>query len=298
SNGLCTRATGPAGATVDYSYHDGLLTGAQRSNGPGWEYGYTTTNIASVTRGWVNRITEANGAETHIRYEGAWGGTNQWRVARVTGPLGFTNRYDYLQIGTNFLDVATTVTNSLNQPTTFAYEDHQRIQTVENALGFLSVLRLNDDFPPRYARDFRGNTNWFVFDSTNADLMAHANLLAMTNALGNVWKSGYDTNNFQVMSEDPLGHTNGFQRGPTGLLLSMTNALNQQTASFSYTTTNSPPLSGGGLLASATDGRGNTTRFFRNRDGLATNVVDALSNSWRTVYHASGGPSRITAVPN
>lgn len=283
TSNLCTKAISPDGHTNDYSYTDGLLTGVSRENGMALDYGYHTTTENGITKGWLTSIAYANGAEVDIAYNGEFDTTNKLRVVEVTGPLGYDYSYGYAtSTDTNSscgCRSTTIVTDSLGHQTVYTLENNGAYKRTTNALGYVSTTFSTNGFQ-QYATDNRGNTTWYVYDTGNTNSLARSNLLAVTNTLGKVWTYGYDANNLRIREVSPLGQTNLFKYDDKGNLTAMTNALGQQTESISYTTN--------GLLASSTDARGNVTSFAYNNEGLMTNAVDALTNSWVRTYDVSG----------
>jgi RHS repeat-associated protein len=283
TSNLCTRVISPDGRTNQYSYTDGLLTGVTRDDGMVLDYGYHTINENGVTKGWLTSIGYASGAEVNIAYNGEFDTTNKLRVVELTGPHGYHYSYGYAtSTDTNSscgCRTSTIVTDSLNRDTVYTYEENGTISRTTNALGYASTTFFTNGLT-RYYTDNRGNTNWYVYDLGNTNVVSRKNLLSETNALGKAWNYVYTADNLRTLIVNPLSHTNSFGYDSKRNLLSVTNAVGQQVVSLTYSTN--------GLLSTVTDGRGNTTTYFCNNLGLITNTLDAASNSWAKAYDDSG----------
>lgn len=284
TSNLCTRAISPDGRTNVYSYTDGLLTGVARDNGMALDYGYHTSSDNGVTKGWLTSMAYANGAEVNISYNDEFNTTNQLRVVEVTGPHGYIHSYGYQVLTNCGCSLATTVTDSRNNSTIYVAEGVKK-RSVTNALGYVSTVIITNGVASSQT-DMRGNTEYYVYDSGNTNLYSKANLVQATNRLNQVWRYGYDINNYRVRSISPMGRTNSLGYDAYGNLVAVTNALSQQVLSMTYSTN--------GLVASVTDGRGYATTFARNDEGLVTNTVDALTNSWKATYDVAGNKTSAT----
>ncbi|MDD2707700.1 MAG: DUF6531 domain-containing protein [Verrucomicrobiae bacterium] len=283
TSNLCTQVSAPDGTVLNYAYVDGLLTGVSQNDGQILNYDYEIMTDEVKTRGWLRKVSYANGAEINVGYNGEFGSTNiPLRVTEVTGPLGYVHNYGY-QPGAN-KDMTTIQTDSRGGKKVYVALNDGAFRSVTNALGFGSASHQDSQFRTVRTVNARGFSTWNAYDVANTNVLSQNNLLAETNALGKVWQYRYNDQNQRIMVVDPLSHTNRFGYDSRGNLVTVTNALNREVTCLEYTTN--------GLISASIDARGNTNRFYRNEWGMVTNRMDALGRSWLTEYNGAGYPAR------
>jgi RHS repeat-associated protein len=189
---------------------------------------------------------------------------------RRTG-LYATNRYDYNN--PNYPHLITSIENANGVPVTRNYYGNtgRLIQTI----------------------DARGSTNQFIYAATNLELTidtlgrtnsfvygANGNIIAQTNALGQVTRMAYDslnnkTNEITFLNGQPCA-TNSYSYDANGSLLSSTDPLGH-TNGFTY--------NGFGQPLTSTDARGSATYNGYDANGELTGTTDALNNVTANTYN-------------
>jgi RHS repeat-associated protein len=272
---------------------------------------------------WLTSITYANGAEVDIFYNGNFGGdsTSPLRVVRVvgtdsssgsggggegvdeTGPINYNHTYSYASATNNMTSIQT---NGLGSTSSYSYNATTNgfwtnsievippatvpittVNEVDTDALSNSVSTLNNAIGlPLQVIDKRGNSTYFVYDSTNSDPQSQLNLLSSTNRLGKVATYQYDASYNLTNSIDPLGHSNGISFDSYHRITAVRNGLNQVVKSTTYT--------GYGKVATQADGAGNTTTFNCDGSGYLTNTVDASGKNWKATYDTNG--NKLTAT--
>ena len=227
----------------------------------------------------------------------------QGRITAIYDPNGGTNglplvQYVYNQDSGNLIQVIKLLDRNSGTCGTNRYDYNNPqfphyITSIENADG-VPVTRNFYDSSGRTVQtlDANGNTNLFIYAATNmettVDPLGHTNtfvydasgnIIARTNALGQVALMAYDSDNNKTNKVTFLNGlpyaTNSYSYDGNKCLLSSCDPLGNING-FTY--------NGLGEALTSTDARGYTTYNFYDADGTLTNSTDALGYSNVNVY--------------
>ncbi len=266
--------------------------------------GHATRSVA-FDRDYAGRITaiyDPNGNTTGlpaVRYVYDWYDGNLLQVLKLVDSNAgtyTTNKYHYDH--PYFPHYITSIENGDGVPVARNYyDDSGKLIAVQDANGNLTQFIHNLANDMEVVIDRLGNTNSYVYDP-------RGNVIAQTNALGQVATMAYDANNNKtnsvvflfngqpyatnsylyddnnllLASTDPLGHTNGFTYNNYGQVLTSADAFGNSTVNTydSY-----------GNLISTTDALGHgTTNFYSY--GLLTGSIDSLGTITTNAYDSAG----------
>ena len=205
-SGRITQITDPIGRTVAYVYD---------ANGD------------------LIEATDPNGNLTQYSYDGAH------QIVTVVDPRGHTvvtNTYDDAN------RVVTYQTDAKGNPTTYAYQELDRVTTITDALGNVTVHHHDELLRLEKEEDARGGTALYDYDTrgnrvavtdkngnlTRYDYDARGNVTRKTDALGHVTTITYDANNNPLSRTDALGNVTQFAYDGNGNLTQTTDALGQR----------------------------------------------------------------------
>ncbi|MFH2103607.1 MAG: DUF6531 domain-containing protein, partial [Chloroflexota bacterium] len=169
-------------------------------------------------------------------------------------------------------DGSTTVTNSLGNTETHAYDERNALIGVTDPLQASVEKTFDFNFRPQTITDPAGNTTTLAWSSNGV------NLTRITDPAGGVTQISYDPLNNPISVVDPLGYLTSFTYSGT-LLTSVRDSLGGVT-SYTYTAE--------GYLASVTDPAGNTTTYTYDSFGQRTSLTDPAGNTWTYTYDNLG----------
>jgi RHS repeat-associated protein len=221
------------------------------------------------------------------------------------------------------------ITERLGWTTTFGYDTRANVVARTNALGEVTRWVFDPFFNKAVQQitpqplEVNGSptwTNFYAYD-TGGNLTNHADglgtlvrysyatnglVLTATDANGKTTRFGYDTNGFLITRTDPATNTWTFTVNDVGWKTAELNPLGQRTAytldlNGNAVLTVDPvfrefakTFDANGNLLTASDGKGNITRFGYDAANQKTNMVDRTgTNIWTYFYTTRGKPDRI-----
>lgn len=277
TSGLLERVEGPGGNRyLQLTYDNGLLASVTDHTNRSMSFGYDVNgDLASVT--------DVLGQVWTYSYDA------QHRLLEIFDPASnsvLANTYDALGRVTNQYDGqgnllanfiygtgSTQVLNASGATTTYYFDSRSgTVLRTQNDLGNSQYDFYDASFRPQLIFDENGSATQMSWS------LDGANLLNVTDALGNEIDLTYDSNNHLTSFVDPRGYltTYGYQGN---LLNSVTDALNGENT-YTYTAE--------GLLQTETDARGNVTSYDYDANGQLLSVTDALQNTWTYEYDGLG----------
>jgi RHS repeat-associated protein len=227
---------------------------------------------------------DTNGIDRVVNFtRDAWG-----RITAISDPNGSTNgfpaiQYIYNQSTSNLIQVLKLVNRATGAYTTNSYDYNNPnfphyITSMENGDG-VSVARNYYDNSGRLTsmQDAYGNLTQYIYPSTNNEMIVdplgrtnsylydiNGNVLAQTNALGQITTMAYDVNN-----------------NKTNQVTYLNNGQPYATNSYVYSLTLNLPLS-------STDPLGHTTTFVYDSFGDLCTNTDAMNHSTTNIYDSNG----------
>jgi RHS repeat-associated protein len=263
-------------------------------------------NALTFTRdssGNLLKVTSPNGRWIQFTYDTS---------NRITGALdniGRTTSYTY-----NAAGYLATATDANGGVTTYTYDADGDMLSVEDQNNIVYVQNAYDAYGRVYLQT-HADTGTFQFAYTTN---ANGNVVqtTTTDPRGYLRTTTFNSDGYMTSDTHAVGKpeqqtiTYNVQQG-TGILLSMTDALNRTTA-YSYdamgNTTSTTQLAGtssaatttkvyGGpfnQVSSTTDPLGNTTTFAYDSNGNMTAVTDPLGDTTKLTYNSAGQPTAIT----
>ena len=309
TNGLLSQIIDPRGNTNLYVQYD--------------QYGRQTNEMDALNR---STQTEYNVPNLwQVRHTDP--GSNQWvdtfdtkgHLVAKQDPLLNSSAYAYDTNGNR-----TTVTEPMGSTTYFGYDTNGNMIANTNGLGEVTRWVFDDNInkplqqitpQPVDANGWVCWTNFYQYDVAG-NLTNHYDALGSlvsysyftnglvsnsTDANGNVSQFSYDTNGFLFTQTDPATNTTTFARNDTGWKLAEIDALGHRTA-YTYDLNGNVLLTvdpifrqftktydANGNLLSASDARGNLTRFGYDPANQKTNMVDRTgTNVWQYTYTSRG----------
>ena len=256
-SGRITLITDPIGRTVRYAYDlNGNLIAATDPNGNLTQYGYDAEH----------------------------------QILTVVDPRGHTvvsNTYDAAR------RVVTYQTDAKGNPTTYAYQELDRVTTITDALGKVTLhhhddlLRLEKEVDARggialYDYDTRGNRVQVTDKNGNItryDYDLRGNVTRKTDALGKVTTIAYDAADNPLSRSDALGNLTQFAYDANGNLIETTDALGN-IASVTYTAAGQPQT--------LTDALGHVTTHAYDAEGNRMQTTDPLGHVTTHTYDGVG----------
>ncbi len=193
-----------------------------------------------------------------------------------------TNKYHY--DNPNFPHFITSTENGDGVPVARNYyDDSGRLTAVEDANGNRTQFTHNTSNNVDVVVDRLNHTNTYVYD-------LQGNVVAQTNALGQVATMSYDDNNNKTnevvyLSNGQPYATNSYVYGGNNLLLSSTDPLGHTNA-FTY--------NGYGQVMTSIDARGNSSTNAYDSYGNITTASDALGNTIVNNSYSDGLLTRST----
>ena len=282
--GRITTITDPIGRTVHYTYD---------------------------LNGNLIQAIDRNGNVTVYTYDAAH------QILTVVDPRGHTvvsNTYDDAN------RVVTYQTDAKGNPTSFTYQELDRITTITDALGNVTVHQHDSLLRLIREEDARGAIAYYVYDTAgnriavtdkNGNLTqygydARGNVTTKLDALGNLVTLTYDEANNPLSRADALSNLTQFTYDANGNLTQTTDALDNNIAisylpnglpetitdALSHVTTNAYNVEGN--LTTLTDALGNVTSFTYDGVGRRLTITDPNGNTTTTTYDANNNRLSVT----
>jgi len=278
--GRLSQVTDAIGRSLSFSYDDqGRLNQVTDPNGRIFSYNYDG-------QGNLQTYTDPLGGITTYGYDSAH------RITTIKDPLNttfVTNQYDALGQVSSQLNgrgfqtqllyggYRTTVTNTLGQRTIYAYDDRNRLQDIENALGHHRSANYDAAGHVISFTNGLSQSNSFSYD-------AWGRLLTTTNRLSHTTTWGYDSQGNPSSFTDQGGKTWQFSYNSQHNLISITNPLG---GNATYTYANQ------GQLIQAQDATGRSASYSYDLHGNLKCITNALGEScWG--YDLLGRPTSFT----
>ncbi len=292
-----------AGRTVTFAYTDkGLM--AKMVDGAGDDGAKTFRFTYDATQGNKNvklvKVTDPRGNATDLQYyEAPVDPKDKWKIETLTDRLDGVTRFDYVDPdGPQGGVIHATVTDPLQNPTTYVLDAYGRPQSITNAKNETTALEWDPDHNVVKLTEANGAYATWTFDQKTGyplelkDAEANhndtpptvltyetglngyvADLTAKTSPEGRRWQFGYDANGNLKSVTDPLGVKSA--------------AEGDYTTSYEY-----DPL---GQLIKATDANENPTTFGDyHASGYPETITDAYLKTTKTVYDVRGNVLSVT----
>lgn len=262
-SGRITLITDPLGRTVQYGY-DG--------------------------NGDLIQATDPNGNLTQYNYD------DRHQILSIIDPRGHAivnNSYDADR------RVVTYQTDAKGNPTTYAYQELDRITTITDALGHVTVHQHDELLRLIREEDARGGIALYEYDgagnrvrvtdkngnATRYDYDARGNVIRKTDPLDGVTEITYDADDNPLSRTDALDQVTQFAYDANGNLIETTDALGK-VSTIGY--------DGRGLPLTLTDPKGNVTNQAYDAEGNLIQVTNSLGQTTRYGYDGVG--RRLTAT--
>ena len=236
TNGLLTRITDPAERTINFSYTDGKLTSITDWASRTTTYTYTGDDLTQEVGPTADTI--------------AYTYDTDHQLTSITDPEGNTVSYAYDTQGrtiskTYLSDKTTTFTyDTDNQKTTvtdpsgiaivYEYDTEGNITQVTNVLGNATTYTYQQGLLTSRTKP-SGRTTTRNYDLNNANIRSRANLLSVTDALGDTMSFTYNAENDLLTATDALGNVTRFTYDANGNLLRQVDPLGNM-MTFTYDT--------------------------------------------------------------
>lgn len=261
-----SRVTDNSGRSVSYVYDAAdppHLLAATNAMGGVTSYTYTNNDLTTITL--------PNGVEFLQNIYDA----NNRVATQILADAG-TFSFTYHTNSVSGVVTQTVVRNPLGNPTTYNFNEAGFNTRIGDALGNTNAfIRDPDNGQVVQVIDTLSRTNSFVYDAVG-------NVTAITNAQNKVTRFTYEpTFNRLTSVIDPLGRTNSFGYDAYGNLTSITNALGKVTR-MTYNEL--------GLPTTVTDPLSNTYTFSYNETLDLATVTDPLGNQVSRLVDTAGRP--------
>ena len=240
--GRITTITDPIGRTVHYTYD---------------------------LNGNLIQAIDRNGNSTVYTYD------DSHQILTVVDPRSHTvvsNTYDDVN------RVVTYQTDAKGNPTSFAYQELDRITTITDALGGITVHQHDSLLRLIREADARGAIAYYEYDTAG-------NRIAVTDKNGNLTQYGYDARGNVTTKLDALGNLVSITYDEANNPLSRTDALSNLTQ-FTY--------DANGNLIQTTDALDNSVTISYLPNGLPETITDALSHVTTHAYDVEGNLISVT----
>ncbi|MBK1707282.1 RHS repeat protein [Halochromatium glycolicum] len=223
-----------------------------------------TTTFTYTAQGQLATLTDAEGTVTRYEYDTASGDLTH--VIEDSGGLALTTRYGYDAVGNR-----TQVTDPRGHQTIYEYDANRRLEQSQAPAPFNHITRYayhDDGLLERVERETGDPLN--PWQTTRFTYTASGQRETVTDAEGNVTTLDYDAFDRLSQVRDPEQRVSEYHYDAKGRLLEVVEGV----GTLEETLTEQHGYTDDGLPASATDGRGHTTRY----------TYDGLDRLARTTY--------------
>ncbi|MGB9146789.1 MAG: RHS repeat-associated core domain-containing protein [Acidobacteriaceae bacterium] len=257
----------------------------------------------------LTEITSPNGRWIQFTYD------SSNRVIQAQDNLGRQTSYTYNADG--YLATATDANRGV---TSYTYDGGGNMLSITDPRGITYIQNVYDDNDMVTQQTLaNGGVYQFIYEGAMAGVGGNGSNIVQTNVidpLGNERivtfdSDGYMTSDTRAVGKPEVQAVTYQRQEGTGLLLSMTDALNR-TTNFSYDSmadvTGITQLAGSSNpvtttlsytsqyyeLASVTDPLGNTTSLGYDNNGNMTSITDPTGNTAQLGYNSAGQPTSVT----
>jgi RHS repeat-associated protein len=275
--------------------------GSLRASGRDWLLAYGADNILRSESDGDRTWRGATGEEYRFdrRADGTFAqppGVNAALVVNADGTARITenrtgSRFDFDAASPGKL---VKISDRNQNAITFAYSAG-RVSSVSDTQG--RVLTFTYDTPGdlRTVADPTGRQWRYGYD-------ANHRLTSYTDPVNGVWQYRYDTAGRLDRITTPRNFATTFAYDSSDRVISVrravdTNAANDVSIGFAYSSPTSPCTATQQLKTVVTDGRGKTTTYCSDADRQVSKAVDALGHMTDTQFTPNGDVSRLTSAP-
>jgi len=266
SNGKIAKVTDPAGRSVTYTYDsNGNLTGTTDVAGGTWTFAYDAAHL-------MTSMTDPRGGTVTNVYDATG------KVTKQTDAAGRATTFAYDASGT-------TITDPNGNVTAEAYTQGQLV-TLTRGAGTSSAATWHYTYDAATlglatSTDPNGHTTTYAYGSGSYYPTS------VTDALGRVTKTTYNTFEEPLTVTDPLGTTTTYSYDASGNLKDisrpLTGSSSTQTTSLSYGDSSHP-----GDITDVTDPNGKDWQFGYDGQGDLASITDPLGHKTSYNYDSIG----------
>jgi len=293
-NQLATYTLDSLGRTTKLQTPDGGVQAWQRDQA-GQEFVYVDP-ISRVTSyqyqygsgaGDLKQVTNPDGSVKQYQYDGTFHNLTQSQDTlhhlstmtydAITGDLlTTTNALNQATTMTWSSGLLRTVTDPLQNTTTYLYDANRRLQVVQDALNDLTTITYDGSGNPLTTKDALGRVTTTAYNGVNR-------LINVTDAAGGLWTMSYNVLGELTNKTDPLGNQTNLTYDQRGWLASL--AAGYQSSSSEVTTSGYDTL---GRLTSDTDGNNHTTTMTFDAMGRVLTEKSPVGGVTTLAYDLAG----------